>query len=166
MPEVHGTSHISPISSNDPNMLDHEMRSHLIGCSKIRQLELSLEAHFNDIESRLADIKTLHGLKQKVMQMGENVDASHHSDLHDLFKEARALGLDWNSNGWSSKEQKDHLMNALHVQITSRESDNQTLFMRVNRLMNLRSETANLFSKMVSDSHSASIRVGGRIHLK
>jgi hypothetical protein len=166
MAEVQATSNISPISNESSQGLDCEMRSYLIGCSKIRELELRLEAHFKDIEERLAAIKLLQQLKQKVLQMGDSAKASNDPDLGQLLNRARELGLDWNNDGWSSKEERDTLLDGLHVQITTRESENQTVFMRINRLMNLRSEAANLFSKMVADSHSQSIRVLGRIDRK
>lgn len=166
MPDVQATSNISPILNESSQGLDCEMRSYLIGCAKIRELELRLEEHFKDIEKRLAAIKLLQKLKQKVLQMGDSASAAKDPELASLLKEARELGLDWKKDGWGKKEERDTLLDALHVQITTRESENQTVFMRINRLMNLRSEAANLFSKIVADSHSQSIRILGRIERK
>jgi hypothetical protein len=166
MPEIQATNRISPISAEASKGLDLEALSYLIGCAKIRELELRLEDHFRDIETRLAQVKTLQRLKQKVLKLGDSADANKDSELAALLDEARALGLDWNKQGWGSKEERDTLLDGLHVQITSRESENQTVFMRVNRLMNLRSEAANLFSKIVADSHSQSIRILSRLDRK
>lgn len=163
MNEVNKTAGvIGPQDIGSGNM-DCDQLSFLIGCAKIRELEQRLEEYFADVEQRLSAIKTLQKFKQKVVQGGDSLDASKDPEFADLLQKATALGLSWTKNGWSTKEERDTLIDALHVQITGRESENQTVFMRINRLMNLRSEAANLFSKIVSDTQNQKLRILGRI---
>lgn len=163
---VQAAGNIPPVNASTTQGIDLEALSYLIGCAKIRELELRLEEYFRDIETRLGQIKVLQRLKQKILQLGESCDASSNAELAALLDEARGLGLDWAKSGWSNQQERDTLLDGLHIQITSRESENQTVFMRVNRLMNLRSEAANLFSKIVADSHSESIRILSRLDRK
>lgn len=166
MAEVQRPEQAAAIESVSSGVMDVDHRSFLIGTAKIRALEKRLEEYFLDVEDRLAAIQLLQKLKSKVIKGGESFDANKDAEFLQLLEKAQALGLSWTDAGWKNADERDALLDALHVSITGKESENQTVFMRINRLMNLRSEAANLFTKLVSDTHNQKVRVLGRIERK
>jgi hypothetical protein len=163
MAEVSKTNPSSPVLSTSQKQSDPDVQAFLIGCAKIRELELRLEEYMVDVDKRLAIIQVLQKLKQKIIQGGDKFDPSKDLEVLELLKQAREYGLDWKAAGWTTIDERDALIDALQITITGKEGENQTTYMRINRLMSLRSEAANLFSKIVSDSHSQKLKILGRL---
>ena len=155
---------VQPIATQEPSKLDTDVRSFLIAGAKIRELEQRLEGYFADVEKRLAAIQLLQKVKQRVVQSAEQVELAKEPQLRELIEEAQAMGLEWSKAGWQSSQERHALVDALQVQITAKENDNQTVFMRINRIMSLRSETVNLFSKIINETHSEKLRIMSRLH--
>lgn len=161
--DIPPTQSTGAIHSVDGCHMDADERSFVIGTAKIRALEERLENYFGEVEQKLGEIRLLQQLKNKVIQGGETLDTNKNKEVAELLEKAQQVGLDWNKSGWSDKNDRDALIDALHVAITDKETTNQTTFMRINRLMNLRSEVTNLFSKLAGDTHNEKIRVLGRL---
>lgn len=165
MAEVAKTADVKPVSTQEPSKLDAETLSFYIGTGKINDLDKRLENYLQDVQKRLEAIRFLQNLRQKIAQSDEKLDLSQESELKVLMDRAKEeYGLEWSKKGWAKIEERDALMDALHLQITAKENENQTVFMRINRIMSDQSQASSIFAKILHEVHSTKIRVIGRIN--
>lgn len=161
--EPHASHRVKHVDSNNQRKMDVDELGQMICCMQIYELEKRLEDFFKDAEQKLSIISKLQKLKQLVIQAKDKSSIENDNELADLIKFAKEHGLVWNKTGWENKDDKSALLDDIHALITSLESKNQTHYMQINRLMSLRTEKSNLFSRLSNDVNQQKLRILGRI---
>lgn len=146
---------------NDPN-LSLDALILLINTERLKYLKEKTRTELSELRERQEKVHTLHKLLRVINSITDDkgkVDCSNNSEMKDLLKQAKKLGVDLNDGKMKyTREERDRLVENIRITVDDFNVENDMQLQSISRLTNERYESYQMARSILRPLHEDKLR--------